>query len=336
MLSIEDNYDISIFNSVLGNFVYLLLPLNSIALKMGKVNKPFLNLIIINSLLSIFFSILCYLLINYFGFWKTMKLSSLNDIKLIFWKIFTNSLISLLNGYLLGNGDYKTLINYNFLSLVMYFMSVNYVTYSLSAYNKILFISLGDTFSILYILYNYRNKLNISFPNNEFTKLGPLMILKNIISIGSLNINNNLVFNFSKQENKNYQQINSNISSFIILFNPISIAIQKKILPKKLLIQNCIIYYILTSFIFNSYLYVNNSNSIYLNIYYLFYYLIMVYENFNIAENKIIKSMSCNFLVVIIKLFLIRVINIKNTYLYYNYLSFSLFIRFLLNTLRLN
>ena len=135
---------------------------------------------------------------------------------------------------------------------------------NLSLFGKIICVNMGDFLSILYILNNLGKPL-------KYESLGYYeclqLIVKNSISILSLNINNSITSNMNKYELQKYQNLSSNFYSFTLLYNPISLAIKKNDFPKKFVFKLCMIYYLIIMLCFNVYFYFTNINLYLSNIY---------------------------------------------------------------------
>ena len=106
-LNINDVYYKKIFDSLVLNFIYLLLPFYNIGLKIGQNminNIEFTNMIKLQTIMSSFLSIFCYLSMSYY--YDKMKISGFEySIYIITFVITTNSLLGCLNGYLNGMND---------------------------------------------------------------------------------------------------------------------------------------------------------------------------------------------------------------------------------------
>ena len=234
-LSVDDINLLVKFNNLSDNFVYLLAPLGNISLKLAKSKISVKNLVIFNTFSVLISSILVKFLIHYKN--SDLLNSNLNNFSLIFYNLFVKTLLSISNYYLIGTNNISVLLKFNIFNMLFNHFIIRYFMNNLSLFGKIICVNMGDFLSIFYILNNLCKPLEYkSFNYYESFQL----MVKNSISILSLNINNSITSNMDKYELKKYQRLSSNFNSFTLLYNPISLAIKKNDFPKKFVFKLCI------------------------------------------------------------------------------------------------
>ena len=238
-LSIEDTISLVKFNNLCNIFIYLLSPLKNISLELAKSNLSILNLIIFNTLLIFFFSIVIKLL---FCLDKDLLNNDINNFFLIFFNILVHSILSLLNYYLNGQKKISILLKFNIFIMVYNYILINKIIIGYSLFYKILLINFGDLLSILYIISKIDNLLILDKINYcDCIKL----IVNNSISAISININNNITSNLIGYQIKKYNTMSSHLNTYSLLYNPVSLIIKKGDIKQNLLIRLLIIYYLI-------------------------------------------------------------------------------------------
>jgi hypothetical protein len=337
-LNINDVYYKKIFDSLVLNFIYLLLPFYNIGLKIGQNminNIEFTNMIKLQTIMSSFLSIFCYLSMSYY--YDKMKISGFEySIYIITFVITTNSLLGCLNGYLNGMNDNKTLIRFNIINLLSYFFCNKIIIYFNIVNENLLYIrSIPSLLCCIYILICYKNNFDYRFffsHKINFIKCGFQLMIRNLITLFGLNINNYILFQLSKIQIKKYELISTKISNYINIYGPLSTIIQKKIYNSYKINKICIIYCVCSTIILNIInQYYWNFNLIIINLYNMLYFSVFINESKNITYNRINKSIVILLHIIICKYILYKTINITSVYEYYNYINLILFIKFLLN-----
>ena len=210
---------------------------------------------------------------------------------------------------------------------------IRYIINNFSLFNKILLINISDLLSIFYILYNL-GKPSL-YKSLNYYECFQLMI-KNSISILSLNVNNSITSNMNKYEIKKYQYLSSNFYSFTLLYNPISLAIKKNDFPKKFVFKLCTYYYFLVMLLFNIYFYYNQIELNIANFYLLLYYIVLLLESASALDGDISYSIKVNFIIIITKLIYKYFKTIDNMYDYYFFINTFFILRILLKVKKLN
>jgi len=338
-LSADTVYYKKIFDAYIFNFIYLLLPFYNIGLKIGqdkdsnKIN--FTNLLKVHNLSAIIFSLLCYYFRSYY--FNKMNIQNIDfGFFPIFFVIFCNSLLSCLNGFLVGKGDNVILVKFNLINLFFSFLT-NKIVIMFNIKNELLFFikNLSSLINIIYILSVYRNEIDLHYYFSNKIKnisIGIQLLLRNIITLFGLNVNDYILFQLSSNEVKKYQLISSNTGNFLNIYGPLSTIIQKKIYNESQINK------ILSIYCFSSVLLLNIINFFYwkfnlitLNVYNILYFLVFVNESKNISNNNIIRSCKVLLTIFIFKFLVNKIFNITSVDTYYTYINFVLFVKFLLN-----
>lgn len=338
-LSADTVYYKKIFDAYIFNFIYLLLPFYNIGLKIGqdkdsnKIN--FTNLLKVHNLSAIIFSLLCYYFRSYY--FNKMNVQNIDfGFFPIFFVIFCNSLLSCLNGFLVGKGDNVILVKFNLINLFFSFLT-NKIVIMFNIKNELLFFikNLSSLINIIYILSVYRNEIDLHYYFSNKIKnisIGIQLLLRNIITLFGLNVNDYILFQLSSNEVKKYQLISSNTGNFLNIYGPLSTIIQKKIYNESQINK------ILSIYCFASVLLLNIINFFYwkfnlitLNVYNILYFLVFVNESKNISNNNIIRSCKVLLTIFIFKFLVNKFFNITSVDTYYTYINFVLFVKFLLN-----
>ena len=315
-LSVDDTSLLLNFNNLCGNIIYLLGPLGNISLKLAK-NKTSIKYLIIFNIFLVLISTFILQIITYY---KNNNLynSELNNFYLLFYNLFTKSLLSILNYYLIGTNNITILLKFNIFNMLFNHFIIRYVINYVSLYKKIILVNLGDLLSIIYMLNNLGKAS--SYKNLNYYECFQLMI-KNSMSIVSLNINNNITSNMNRYEIKKYHYLSSNFYSFTLLYNPISLAIKKNDFPKKFLIKLCTFYYLFVMLLFNIYFYYNQINLNISNIYLLLYYIVLLLESESALDGDVNYGIKVNIVIIISKLiykYFTRIDNMNNYYFFIN------------------
>ena len=328
-LSVDDTNLLVKFNNLSGNFIYLLAPLGNISLKLAKGKISIKNLVIFNTFLVLMSSIFVKFLIYY----KKSELlnSNLNNFSLIFYNLFVKTLLSISNYYLIGTNNIPILLRFNIFNMLFNHFLIRYFVNNLSLFNKIICVNMGDFLSIFYILNNLGKPLK--YKSLNYYESLQLMV-KNSISILSLNINNSITSNMDKYEVKKYQSLSSNFYSFTLLYNPISLAIKKNDFPKKFVFRLCMIYYLIVMLGFNTYFYFANINLYLSNIYLMLYYIVLLLESASALDGNVKYGIIVNIIIIIGKLFYRYFSKINNMNDYYFFINTFFILRILLKLKR--
>jgi hypothetical protein len=324
-LSVDETKLLVNFGNLSGNFIFLLAPLGNVSLKLAKQKSSIRYLLIFNIVMVFISSLICKLIINY----KADELleSDLNNIYLIFYNLFVSSMLSISNYYLIGTNNINILLKYNIFNMLFNHVIIRYVIQNYSLFNKIIFVNMGDFLSIFYILYNLDKPTNIK--ELDYYENYQLMI-KNSISILSLNINNSITTNMNKYEVKKYQSLSSNFYSYTLLYNPISLAIKKNEFPKKFMTKLCIFYYLAIMVCFNASFYYNNINLSLSNVYLALYYIVLLLESASALNDNVKLGILVNGLVILGKIIYRMFIKIDTMYDYYYFINTFFIVRILL------
>jgi hypothetical protein len=325
-LSIDDTNLLVKFNNISNNFIYLLAPLGNISLRLAKSKYSIKELVLFNTGL-VFISSVIFKYLIYYNNHEEIINSHLNNFSFIFYKLFVSSMLSISNYYLIGSNNIPILLKFNILNMIFNHIIIRYVMINYSLYSKLFLVNLGDFISIFYILYNLSKSLKYSeLDYNECLQL----MVKNSISILSLNINNNIMTNMNKFEIKNYHSLSSNFSSFILLFGPMTLAIKKNDFPKKILFKLCVLYYLVVMLFFNTYYYINNINLSISNIYLLLYYIVLILESLSAIDGNIKYGIFVNITIIIGKLLYLYFNNVNLMTDYYFFINIFFIVRILL------
>jgi hypothetical protein len=324
-LSVDDINLLVKFDNLSGNFVYLLAPLGNISLKLAKSKTSVRNLVIFNTFLVLISSILVKFLIHYKN--SDLLNSNLNNFSLIFYNLFVKTLLSISNYYLIGTNNISILLKFNIFNMLFNHFIIRYFMNNLSLFGKVICVNMGDFLSIFYIMNNLCKPLE--YKNFNYYESFQLMV-KNSISILSLNINNSITSNMDKYELKKYQSLSSNFNSFTLLYNPISLAIKKNDFPKKFILKLCMIYYLIIMLCFNIYFYYNNINLKLSNIYLMLYYIVLLLESASALDGNVKYGIIVNLLIIIGKLFYKYFSKINNMNDYYFFINTFFVLRILL------
>lgn len=338
-LSAKTVYYKKIFDAYIFNFIYLLLPFYNIGLKIGQnedSNKFTLtNLLKVQNISAIIFSLMCYYSKSYY--FNKMNIQNINfGFLSIFFVIFCNSLLSCLNGFLVGKGDNIILLKFNLINLFFSFLT-NKIVLIFNIRNELLFLikNLSSLINIIYILSVYRKEIDLSYyfsSKIENISIGIQLLVRNIITLFGLNVNDYILFQLSSNEVKKYQLISSNTSNFLNIYGPLSTIIQKKTYNNFQLNKILSIYCILSILLLNGInFYYWKFNFITLNLYNIFHFLVFVNESKNITNNNILRSSKVLLTIFIFKFLVNKFFNITSVDTYYTYINFVLFFKFLLN-----
>lgn len=328
-LSVDDTNLLVKFNNLSGNFIYLLAPLGNISLKLAKGKISIKNLVIFNTFLVLISSIFVKFLISYKN--PDLLNSNLNNFSLIFYNLFVKTVLSISNYYLIGTNNISILLKFNIFNMLFNHFIIRYFVNNLSLFYKIICVNIGDFLSIFYILNNLGKPLKYN-SLNYYESLQ--LMIKNSISILSLNINNSITSNMDKYELKKYQSLSSNFYSFTLLYNPISLAIKKNDFPKKFVFKLCMIYYLIIMLCFNTYFYFTNINLYLSNIYLILYYIVLLLESASALDGNIKYGIIVNIIIIIGKLFYRYFNKVNNMNDYYFFINTFFILRILLKLKR--
>ena len=338
-LTNKDIYYKKILDSYLFNFIYILMPFYNIGIKIArndfdkKIN--FTNMIKLNILLSSILTYIAYIL-QYFYFNNMGIFSNKFSIQLIAIIITSNSFLGSLNGYLNGTNNNTKLINFNIIYMISVFLTNKFILMYDLVDEKIIYTkNIPIMISCVYLAYSYKHLFDISYffsSNIKLINYGLELIIRNIITLFGLNINNYALFKLSKDEIKIYEIINSNINNYITIYSPLSTIIQKNIYEKYIINNICIIYIILSSILINviNYYYWN-MNFIIVNCFNILHFFAFTNEAKNISYNNIRRSIQVLSLLVIFKYIMINILDISTASLYYQYIIFVLLTKIILN-----
>ena len=317
-LSIKDTISLVKFNNFCGIIIYLLSPLKNISLELAKNNLSILNLIIFNTLLVFFFSIVIKLL---FYLDKDLLNNDLNNFFLIFFNILAHSLLSILSYFLNGQKKISILLMFNIFLMIYNYILIHKIILHCSLFYKILLLNFGDLLSILYIISKIYNLLILDKINYyDCIKL----IINNSISAISININNNITSNLKGYQIKKYNNMSSHLNTYSLLYSPVSLIIKKGDIKQNLLIRLLIIYYLIFLIIFNTL----SKFEIISNIYLLLNYLVLILDSYTILD--ITDGIRVNIIIILGKLLYKNIIKISDNNNYYNFVNIFYFIKILL------
>ena len=335
----EEIFYKKVFDSYLFNFIYILMPFYNIGIKIAqnKINKQinFTNMIKLNLLLSSFLSYVAYYSQNFY--FKNMNVISKNfSIQLITIVITSNSFLGSLNGYLIGNNDNKKLIIFNILYMVSVLTTNRLIIFYKLINDKIIYTkNIPIIISSLYLFIENKNLFNINYLFSTKIKLinyGLELIIRNIITLLGLNINNYSTFRLSKFELKNFEIMNSNLNNFVNIYTPLSTIIQKNIYQKHIINYICIIYISIGIILVNIINYFFWKMNFWLvNCFNIFHFIVFTNEAKNISYNNIRRSIRVLSCLVIFKYLMIRILDISTASLYYNYILLILLFKIILN-----
>jgi hypothetical protein len=317
-LSIEDTISLVKFNNLCGIFIYLLSPLKNISLELAKSNLSILNLIIFNTLLIFFFSIVIKLL---FCLDKDLLNNDLNNFFLIFFNLLVHSILSIFSYFLNGHKKISILLIFNIFLMVYNYILIHKIIIHCSLFYKILFLNFGDLFCILYVISKIDNLLILDKINYyDCIKL----IVNNSISAISININNNITSNLIGYQIKKYNSMSSHLNTYSLLYSPVSLIIKKGDIKQNLLIRLLIIYYLIFLIIYNTF----SKFEIISNIYLLLNYLVLILDSYTILD--ITDGIRVNIIIILGKLLYKNIIKISNNNNYYNFVNIFYLIKILL------
>ena len=155
-LSINDTNLIIKYDSYIDNVIFLIAPLGNISLRLSKENISIRKLIEFNLFLIFVCSFISKkYLINIAN--DELSDSEINNIFLIGYKLFTSTMISIVNYYLIGSNNVSILLKFNIFNMIFNFINYRYLIGNMSLFNKIIFISIVDFMSIFYILLNIKS-----------------------------------------------------------------------------------------------------------------------------------------------------------------------------------
>lgn len=230
--SLDNNnvYYNKIFSSLVFNFIYLLLPFYNVGLKIAqdslsdtKIN--FTNMIKSQVILSSLLSIVCFYSKTYY--YDKMKIVGFNySIHLVLFVITTNSLLGCLNGYLTGKNDTSILLKFNIINLISNYLCNRIVlNYNLSGEEMIYTKNIPGFISNIYILYRCKSLFCYKyFFSSKFTliKFGLQLMIRNLVTLFGVNINNYILFKLNKEEIKQYEVFSSKINNYLNIYGPLS------------------------------------------------------------------------------------------------------------------
>ncbi len=335
----QEIYYKKIFDSYIFNFIYILMPFYNIGIKIAqneidqKIN--FTNMIKLNLILTSLLSYIAYYSQTFY--FKNMNVLSENfDIQLITIVITTNSFLGCLNGYLIGKNDNQKLINFNILYMISVLLTNKLIIFYNLVNDKIIYTkNIPIIISCIYLFFQNKGLLDINYLFTSELKLinyGIELIIRNIITLFGLNINNYATFRLSKTEIKTYEIMNSNLNNYITIYTPLSTIIQKNIYQKYIVNNICIAYIILSVFIINIVNYFFwKMNFWIVNCFNIFHFIVFTNEAKNISYNNIRRSIRVLSCLVIFKYVMIRLLDISTASLYYNYIILILLFKIILN-----
>ena len=330
-----------IFDSYLFNFIYILMPFYNIGIKIAQNENDqqinFTNMIKLNLLLSSLLSYIAYYSQTYY--FKNMDILSENfSIQLVAIVITSNSFLGSLNGYLIGKNDNSMLINFNILYMISVLATNRFITMFNLVNDKIIYTkNLPIIISCSYLIFKNKNLFNLNYLFTSKIKLisyGIELIIRNIITLFGLNINNYATFRLSKMEIKTYEIMNGNLNNFITIYTPLSTIIQKNIYQKFIINNICIFYGlvgILLVNLINYYFWKMNFWTV--NLFNLFHFLVFTNEAKNISYNNVKRSIRVLSCLVIFKYIMIRMLDISTATLYYRYIIIVLLVKIILNSI---
>ena len=317
------------------------MPFYNIGIKVSQCNLDrkinFTNMLKLNLILASILSYISYLSQTFY--FKYMNMSSNTfELHLIATSITTSSLLGSLNGFLIGSNDNKKLINFNIIYMISVLLTNKFIlNYKLLDDKLIYTKNLPTLISCFYLLSKYWNYIDIKqFFSSKiiYINYGAELIVRNIITLLGLNINNYALFKLSENEIKIYEYMSGNINNYINIYSPLSIIIQKNTYDKKVINNICWAYILFSSITINliNYNYWN-FNTIIINLYNILHFGVFINESKNISYNNITKSIKVLITIFVFKYILINLLNITTVNTYYMYINFVLFIKFLLNYL---
>lgn len=330
-----------IFDSYLFNFIYILMPFYNIGIKIAQNENDqeinFTNMIKLNLLLSSLLSYIAYYSQTYY--FKNMDILSENfSIQLVAIVITSNSFLGSLNGYLIGKNDNSMLINFNILYMISVLATNRFITMFNLVNDKIIYTkNLPIIISCSYLIFKNKNLFNLNYLFTSKIKLisyGIELIIRNIITLFGLNINNYATFRLSKMEIKTYEIMSGNLNNFITIYTPLSTIIQKNIYQKFIINNICIFYGLVGILLVNliNY-YFWKMNFWIVNLFNLFHFLVFTNEAKNISYNNVKRSIRVLSCLVIFKYIMIRMLDISTATLYYRYIIIVLLVKIILNSI---
>lgn len=330
-----------IFDSYLFNFIYILMPFYNIGIKIAQSENDreinFTNMIKLNLLLSSLLSYIAYYSQTYY--FKNMDILSENfSIQLVAIVITSNSFLGSLNGYLIGKNDNSMLINFNIIYMISVLATNRFITMFNLVNDKIIYTkNLPIIISCSYLIFKNKNLFDLNYLFTSKIKLisyGIELIIRNIITLFGLNINNYATFRLSKMEIKTYEIMSGNLNNFVTIYTPLSTIIQKNIY-QKIIINNICIFYglvgILLVNLINYYFWKMNFWTV--NLFNLFHFLVFTNEAKNISYNNVKRSIRVLSCLVIFKYIMIRMLDISTATLYYRYIIIVLLVKIILNSI---
>ena len=340
-LNTDKIYYYKIFDSLILNFIYLLLPFYNIGIKIAKDSNNiiinFTNMIKLQVICSSILSILCFYSKSYY--YNKMKIEGSDySIHVIVFTVTINSLLGCLNGYLTGKNDNRNLLKFNIIYLISsYFSKKIILNYHLYDENLIYTRNFPAFLCCIYILYCYKSFFCYKYflsSKIKFIKIGFLLMLRSFITLFSININNYILFKLNKVEIKRYELFSSKISNYINIYSPLSPIIQKKIYDINKINTICVYYSVFSIILLNliNYYYWH-FNFIIINLYNILHFIVFINESKNITYNRINKSIFILLCIIVCKYIIHKFINITLFYEYYYFINTSLFLKSCLNYL---
>lgn len=333
----NDNiYFKKVFDTLLFNFTYILLPFYNIGIRISQkesndTQKEFTNLIKLNILSCSILSYICYFIQTlYFAKMNTNTYNfSLSSIALV---ITSSSLLSCMNGFLVGKNNNMLLLKFNLIYMIFLVLVNNIIIYLNLKNEEVIYIkTIPSIISCIYIFSKFKNNISWKyFFSKDFIIItfGIELVIRNVITLIGLNYNSFILFKLEKEEIKLYELISNKFNNFINIYTPLSPIIQKKLYTNKMTNYICIIYLLIGIFIINviNYLFWNLDYKL-LNLYNILYFVVFTNETKNVSNNSIRVSIINLILIAIIKYIIINSIAINSVDSYYGYLIFIFFIK---------
>lgn len=341
-LSNENIYYKKVFDSLLFNFIYTLLPFYNIGLKIANGDnlskrKGYTNMIKINLLLSSLLTYFCYFFQNYYFYSMNIE-SNGYELVLIALVIVSNSFLGCLNGFLIGNNDNKLLISFNLIYMISTFI-INGVIMNLNmTNNEIIYTkNIPLLISCIYIFDKYQIYFDVSYflsHKIEIIYFGLELMVRNIVTLFGININNMILFKLDKTQIKSQEVLSSNLNSFVNIYSPLSTIIQKKTYSNNQVNSICFTFLGVSIIVINliNY-YFWNFSYLLVNLFNIFHFLVFINESKNISGNKIMRSIKVLLIIMVFKYGMYNLFEFNSSNMYYSYIIGVLFIKYLLNSI---
>ena len=335
----NDNvYFKKVFDTLLFNFTYILLPFYNIGIRTSQkesndTKKEFTNLIKLNILSCSILSYICYFIQTfYFEKMNTNNYNfSLSSIALV---ITSSSLLSCMNGFLVGKNNNMLLLKFNLIYMIFLVLVNNIIIYLNLKNEEVIYIkTIPSIISCIYIFSKFKNNICWKYffsKNFIIITFGIELVIRNVITLIGLNYNSFILFKLEKEEIKLYELISNKFNNFINIYTPLSPIIQKKIYSDKTTNYICIIYMLTGVLIINviNYLFWNLDYKL-INLYNILYFVVFTNETKNVSNNSIRVSIINLTIIALIKYIIINFTNINSVDSYYGYLIFIFFIKIL-------